>query len=342
MATPIAASADALVPSGLAASAPRVSVIVPVRNRRDLLRELLAALDAQSVADFEVIVVDDGSTDGAGDLAAAFRVLGRPVRVLHQEGEGAVAARVCGARHARGEVLAFTDSDCRPSPGWLAAGLAAIDAGADVAHGPTRPARPVQPLERSVDQADDGLFATCNVFYRRAAFEAAGGFDGRAADRLGFRHTARARGLGFGEDTLLGWRVSRDGTSRFVPEAVVEHHVFPADLGESVNRSWMAAAFPALLREVPELRASFVRRGVLFGGRSRLPVYVTAAAVATRCWPVAGAALTWWAGARLRELRHQPIGWPRRLRVLPAEMAVDAVTAAALVAGSARHRTLLL
>lgn len=334
-------SGPTVAPPNVAAP-PRVSVIVPVRNRQDLLAQLLAALDAQTHEDFEVIVVDDGSTDGAGELAEATTVRGRPVRVLRQAGEGAVAARARGASHAAGEVLAFTDSDCRPDPGWLAAGVRGIDEGADVVHGATRPARPVLPLERSVSQADDGLYATCNVFYRRKAFDAAGGFDGSAADRLGFRHTARARGLGFGEDTLLGWRVSRAGESRFEPEALVEHHVFPADFGEAINRTWMAAAFPALLHEVPELRGSFVRRGVLFGNRSRLPVYATAAALAARRADVASAALAWWAVARLRDLRHQPIGWPARVRSLPAEMAVDVVTAAALVAGSVRHRRLLL
>jgi glycosyltransferase involved in cell wall biosynthesis len=329
-------------PSTAGAVKPRATVIVPVRDRRDLLAELRAALDAQTCDDFEVIVVDDGSTDGAGTLARESTVRGRPVRVLHQDGAGAVAARALAAEHAAGRVLAFTDSDCRPAPGWLAAGLGAIDAGADVVHGPTRAARPVLPLERSVDQADDGLFATCNVFYRREAFDAAGGFDGAAADRLGFRHTARARGVGFGEDTLLGWRVSRAGVARFEPEALVEHHVFRADLSETLNRSWMAAAFPALLREVPELRQTFVRKGVLFGGRSRLPVYAAAGAILTRRRSLLAGALAWWLAERLRDVRHQPISWPERLRAVPAEMLVDVVTAGALLAGSARHRTLLL
>ena len=113
--------------------APRVSVVVPVRDRRDLLRDLLAALDVQTLRDFELIVVDDGSVDGSAELAESTIVAGQPVRVLRQEGLGAVAARQRGAADSRGEVLAFTDSDCTPVPGWLAAGVGSIEAGAAMA-----------------------------------------------------------------------------------------------------------------------------------------------------------------------------------------------------------------
>ena len=70
--------------------------------------------------------------------------------------------------------------------------------------------------------------------------------------------------LGFGEDTLLGWRVRRTGTAVYEPAALVEHEVFRTGLAEALSRSWMAGAFPALVREVPELRGT-----ALFGRRCR-------------------------------------------------------------------------
>src|SRR5688500_18796144 len=143
-------------------SAPAASVIIPVRNRRDLLERTLDALDRQTVADFEVIVVDDGSTDGCGELAAARTVHGRSVRVLDGGGRGAVHARQTGVACSSAGVLAFTDSDCEPEPGWLAAGLERIQAGADLVHGPTMPTRAVLPLERSVSERAGGLFPSCN------------------------------------------------------------------------------------------------------------------------------------------------------------------------------------
>src|SRR5205823_190465 len=104
----------------------RVSVVVPVRNRRALLRQLLDALAAQTYRDYEVIVVDDGSTDGARDEVAADAAAGRNARLVSNTGSGAVAGRCAGVARSTAEYLAFTDSDCFPHPGWLAAGVAAL------------------------------------------------------------------------------------------------------------------------------------------------------------------------------------------------------------------------
>lgn len=318
-------------------------MIVPVRNRRELLAATLRALDAQTATDFEVIVVDDGSTDGADELAAAAVVAGRPVVLGRSGGAGAVAARTAGVALASAPLLAFTDSDCEPAPDWLAEALAALDDGAALVHGPTQPARPVRPLERSVSERDGGLFPTCNIAVRRDVFESVGGFDVAAAARWRFRPSGRARGLGFGEDTLFGWKVARTQPVRFVPGMVVRHHVFPPDLRDWLSRSVQAAAFPALVREVPELRRTMVHHGVLFTHRSRVPVYATAVAVATRRPSLIAGTTAWWA---LHRYRHtvRPTDLTRRakVRALPAQMLLDAVQAGALVVGSTRARTLLL
>lgn len=321
---------------------PRVSVVVPVRNRRDLLRTTLEALEAQTYEDFEVIVVDDGSTDGADVEAAGFAVHGRPVQVVRSGGAGAVTARKIGVAGAAGEILAFTDSDCRPSPGWLAAAIAALDDGADMVNGLTQPSRPLRPLERSMGSGLEGLFPTCNMVFRRDAYERAGGFDQGAADRLRFRPTSRARGLGFGEDTLLGWRIARTGRGRFVPDAFVEHHVFAPDFRDSVSRVLQVGAFPALIREVPELRDTLMHHRVMFGPRQRLPVYAVALALLAHRRGLTGAALVWWIAVRLKQLGETGVRWPERLRVLPAEMLLDILWCSSLLAGSVRARTLVL
>jgi len=95
------------------------SVIIPTHNRKALLAEALDALASQENApSFEVIVVDDGSTDGTTDM-----VLGRTgsVRLLPQPGSGPATARNAGARAASGRWLAFLGDDTIPSPTWLAA-----------------------------------------------------------------------------------------------------------------------------------------------------------------------------------------------------------------------------
>jgi glycosyltransferase involved in cell wall biosynthesis len=87
---------------------PLFSVIVPTYNRRELQRQALASVWAQTFTDYEVIVVDDGSTDGTWDELQA---LGSRIRALYQENAGPGAARNLGARHATGDYLAFLDSD---------------------------------------------------------------------------------------------------------------------------------------------------------------------------------------------------------------------------------------
>lgn len=84
------------------------SVVIPTFNRRALLARTLESVTRQTFADFEIIVVDDGSTDGTLEY---LRSLERDVRLLRQENKGAGVARNAGASEARGEYIAFLDSD---------------------------------------------------------------------------------------------------------------------------------------------------------------------------------------------------------------------------------------
>ncbi|MFA5785656.1 MAG: glycosyltransferase family A protein [Actinomycetota bacterium] len=326
-------------------TAPRVSVIVPVRNRRDLLGALLEALARQTLSGFEVVVVDDGSNDGSAEEANAWAARGLTLRVLRTQGVGAVGARRLGVEASRGDVLAFTDSDCVPEPRWLAEGLAAIEAGVDVVEGATHPVREMRAFEHAVRAGDDGLYNTCNVFYRREAYEAAGGFDGNTGRRMGFRPGSFGRGLGFGEDTLLGWRVRRAGRAAFAPLAIVRHQVLRSSPRETINRTWMCGGFPALVREVPELRGALLKHR-LFLGRRRVPLYVLVAALLLRRRNAALIAAAWWFAARARDVSRTNgagHGIKRgRLLDIPVELARDVVSAAALLAGSAKTRTPVL
>ena len=87
---------------------PLFSVVIPTFNRRELLLQTLASVWAQSLTDYEVIVVDDGSTDGTWEELQA---LGSRVRALRQKNAGPGAARNLGAQYATGDYLAFLDSD---------------------------------------------------------------------------------------------------------------------------------------------------------------------------------------------------------------------------------------
>jgi len=99
----------------------RISVIVPAYNATATLGDCLRALVRQTVpgSDYEIIVVDDGSTDGTAGVAASFA--GQAVRVIRQAHRGPSAARNHGIRAARGRLLFFTDADCEPAPDWIEA-----------------------------------------------------------------------------------------------------------------------------------------------------------------------------------------------------------------------------
>jgi glycosyltransferase involved in cell wall biosynthesis len=87
---------------------PLVSVIIPTYNRAWCLREAVDSVLAQEFGDFEMIVVDDGSTDATATLLAAY---GGRVEVMHQANRGVSAARNAGIAAARGGLIAFLDSD---------------------------------------------------------------------------------------------------------------------------------------------------------------------------------------------------------------------------------------
>ena len=95
----------------------RFSIVIPTYNRKDTLRRCLAAATSQDYPDYEVIVVDDASTDGTDEMV---RREFPQVRYIRQEpNRGPAAARNRGIEAATGEVIAFTDDDCVPPPGWL-------------------------------------------------------------------------------------------------------------------------------------------------------------------------------------------------------------------------------
>ncbi len=92
----------------------QVSVIVPAFNAASTLANCLNALQRQTRCPDEIIVVDDGSTDDTASIAQVFGVL-----VLRQPHAGPAAARNLGVRHARGDIIMFTDADCEPRFDWV-------------------------------------------------------------------------------------------------------------------------------------------------------------------------------------------------------------------------------
>jgi glycosyltransferase involved in cell wall biosynthesis len=170
---------------------PFVSVIVPAFNDLAGLERCLAALAAQTYDEdwHEVIVVDNGSRQDPGSVVGRFP----RARLLREERPGSYAARNRGIVDARGEVLAFTDSDCVPARDWLAKGVEALLRAPECGFVAGRvtlefrdPARPtpaelydflVMSFHQDRNITERHFGATANLFVFKRVFETVGTFD---------------------------------------------------------------------------------------------------------------------------------------------------------------------
>lgn len=210
------AFAEVPFPPGMAW--PRVSVVVCSRNGARTIRGCLEGLERLEYPDYEVIVVDDGSTDATSTIASHF-----DVRVIRTENRGLSSARNTGLAAATGEIVAYTDDDARPDPHWLTY-LAATFLRTDHAcvGGPNIAPPGDGPIAECVANAPGGpvhVLLTdelaehvpgCNMAVRRECLAEIGGFDPiyRAA----------------GDDVDVCWRLQERGwTLGFSPAAMVWH-----------------------------------------------------------------------------------------------------------------------
>jgi glycosyltransferase involved in cell wall biosynthesis len=207
------------------ATPPLASIIIPTHNRAALLPRLLAALEEQDYPNFEVIVVDDGSTDETGAILGRWQREGR-VALRQERSRGSYAARNLGWRRARGEIIAFTDDDCLPLPGWLAALVEVFQSGEIVGAQGVTLAQPgeVTPFTHQIEQTRPGPpYRTCNIGYRRSLLADLGGFD------ESFRWYA---------DNILGLHARQQGTIALARDAVVLHP--PRPKGWRDRATWLA------------------------------------------------------------------------------------------------------
>lgn len=171
---------------------PEISVIIPTYNRRVMVREAIASVLLQRGASFELIVVDDGSTDGTWDdlCSSGFNLCAGAARAIRTSHTGPAAARNRGIALARARMIAFLDSDDLWMPDKLARQSAFMRANPHLAISQTgelwiRNGRRVNPGRRHLKRAGD-FFAdalrTClispsAVIVKRELLEEAGGFD---------------------------------------------------------------------------------------------------------------------------------------------------------------------
>ena len=207
----------------------RISLVIVTYNRAEELLRLLGSLEEMLArTDVEVVLVDDGSTDGTIErVSPVLAPLGDRLQIIRQANSGPGVGRNRGILCARGEIVGFIDTDCVVHPGWLDALVAPFaDAHVGAVGGPDR------------SQPDDPLLM-CLIDYLMTAFLTTGGVRGAKKARGGSYHprsfnmavrreaAVAAEGfptIWYGEDILFSWRVAQVGWKlEFAPDAWVYH-----------------------------------------------------------------------------------------------------------------------
>ncbi len=330
---------ESLTTAGRGADLPLVSVIVSTYRHATWLSDVVEALLAQDLeAAMQVIVCDDASPDATpAVMRESLARLGSNtysgprsltyVRLKHNGGPA--IGRNVGLDLATGSFLAFTDSDCIPTPGWLRSALAAVETGVGVVQGRTRAAGGPTPLfEHHIDVSHlDGMFATANVVYRREAI---------ADLRFDPAYWTPAWTM---EDADLGWRVIAAGwQARFAQEALVIHRVVPLSARGWLTWQTRLRAFPALAARHPNFRKHLW-----------LGLWVTPMNLCFEL-ALAGLLLAVWSPLALTLTLPYLVMFLRTRglsgRFPPAKIAIhlawDSVSFATLAAFSLRHRALVL
>ena len=198
---------------------PKVSVIICAYNAERTMDRCLASVERLNYPNYEVIVVNDGSTDATREICERYD----RVRLINQENKGLSAARNVGLSASTGDIIAYTDSDCMADPDWLTYLVARFQSSTFGAVGGPNLSPPDDSLVPSCVAVSPGApthvllddevaehIPGCNMAFRREALEATAGFDPvfRAA----------------GDDVDLCWRLQNKGYKiGFSPAAVVWH-----------------------------------------------------------------------------------------------------------------------
>jgi glycosyltransferase involved in cell wall biosynthesis len=211
------------------------SVIIPAYNASNTIEETLRVLEAQTEKAFDVIVVDDGSTDGTREIVARY-----PVKMLIQDHRGPAAARNLGARNAKGDILVFTDSDCTPTETWLAEMLKPFKEphiigvqGRYMTKQCELTAKFVQyEIEERYNRMSKlehiDFIGSYSAAYRRDAFLQAGGFD-------------ESFPTASGEDPDLSFRLSKKGFKMVFNNKAVVYHRHPSILSDYLRKKFNRA-----------------------------------------------------------------------------------------------------
>jgi len=214
-----------------------ISVIIPMYNAENTIIESLRGLESQERRDFEVVVVDDGSTDTSPELVTEFGNQSKlPIRLLGQENAGPATARNLGAEYSNGRIIVFLDSDCIPPPNWIEAmtrslggAIVGCNCGYKVRNTDSLIARYVdyeiaRRHEKMIGKNMDTM-GSYSASFLKSVFTKVGGFDTGYA-------SANA------EDFDLAFNLRRMGYSLLFTGETLVYHYHPTTLGKYLKQQY--------------------------------------------------------------------------------------------------------
>ena len=250
---------------------PQFSIIIPVYNRPQEVKELLESLAVQSTKNFEVIIVEDGSSDKCEDIAAKYT--STPLHYYFKENGGPAVARNFGAEKASGEWLVFFDSDCIiPEQYFEEATLGVAGNNCELFGGADRSHSSFTPLQKAIDYSMTSLLTTGGI---RGNKKSADKFYPRTFNMGIKKEVFFKRGgfsnMRFGEDVDFSYKVKEGGyKSSLFTEAWVYHKrrntfrtFFKQVFNSGIARIHLTKRHPGSLKIVHLLPSAFVL-GTLF------------------------------------------------------------------------------
>ncbi|MFH5805566.1 glycosyltransferase family 2 protein [Alienimonas sp. DA493] len=215
------------------AAPPRVSVVMGVYNAAETLPAAVEGVLAQTFADWEFVIVDDGSTDGTANRLAEYAAAEPRVRVIRQENAGLTAALIRGCREARGEFIARQDADDvsaperlerqvallrdTPGAGFVSCTTRYVAPGGETLDLLSRPADPAE-ATRALLHEHQGPPAHGSVLFRRDLYDAVGGY---------------RKEFYYAQDSDLWLRMAERALVAYVPEPLYDFRLSPHGISGS-------------------------------------------------------------------------------------------------------------
>ena len=221
------------------------SIIIPCYNAEQSISETLCALEKNSMKAFEIIVVDDGSTDSTANIVKSIAKKNKNIMYLWQKNSGPAKARNFGAKIAKGEVVLFIDSDCIPKKNWLKEMIKPFNnkkvGGVQGAYTTNQKELIAKFVQIEIEERYEKMkkaemngtldwIGSYSAAYRRGIYKELGGFD-------------ESFPIASGEDPELSYRLKESGYMiKFNPNAIV-YHTHPNNLFKYLKTKFMRAYY---------------------------------------------------------------------------------------------------